>query len=976
MKKRILHLSALLMFLLWANILVAQTTVTGNITDPDGLALPGATVAVKGTSIAKMSDVDGNYTIQIPAGSDILVFSFIGMETQEIPVEGKTVINCKMSYGSEVIDEVLVVGYGTMKKSDKTGAVTNVTADELNGGVNTDPIQGLQGKAAGVVITKKGGDPNAGFSVKIRGATSFTGGTEPLYVVDGVPGVDPTTIASEDIKSYDILKDASSTAIYGSRGSNGVIIITTKKGQNRKGSKVDFNSYVSFDEVANRLDLLTADEVRQYIADNNIDFTDFGASTDWQDAIFRSGMSQSHNVSISGGNESSTYYASLSRSDFEGVVIGTSKTRNVGRINLTQKALNDKLTVQTNLSQTIEDNEYLRDGILYQAFRRSPTFPITNEDGTYEENERLYGSKNPVATVNETENDRDAKRFLGNLRADLEVFSGFTLSSNFAYIRNDERNYYSVPTTAYNSVGYASQSTNDYENKLIELTASYVKEFSNTHNLNFVTGYSYQEENWNGFSAGGSNPASDYVSYNNLAMLQVLNPMDIGSYAGQAKLISFFGRAAYNYKSKYYFTGTVRRDGSSRFGPNNRWGIFPSGSFAWNIKQEGFLYDMDLISMLKLRVGYGLVGNQNIGTDLYRTLYYPSTTGIDPETGEVIVIIKGDKTPNPDLQWETNEELNIGLDYGFFNNKVSGTIEYYSKTIGNLLYPYRVPVPPNPYPTKYANEGTLNNTGIEFNVQAYLVDKTNFDWKTSFTFSTNKQELVSFDGGKYDMGEIKTGYISGYGLEGDTYTQLIKPGLELGTFYMYEYAGVAEDGAILYYTESGGVTRKTTEAEKRFVGNAMPDFEFGWSNNLKIYKNIEVNFAFRSLWGYQIYNQPKMFFGNTNILMPNGNVLQYALDEIERGVVLTDEQVISSYYLEDASFIRLDNVTIAYNVPTKKMKGVEKMRIYISSNNPWLYTEYTGIDPEISSSGLSFGIDRFDIYPKTKTLTIGANITF
>ncbi len=987
MKQKILRLLMIPVLLLMVSMAYAQTTVTGTVTDPDGLSLPGASISVKGTTIAQMSDIDGNFTIEVPESAEqILVFSYIGTKTQELPVA--SVVNCQLLYDSEEIEEVLVVGYGTMKKSDRTGAVTNVTAEELNGGVNTDPIQGLQGKAAGVMITKKGGDPSSGFSVKIRGATGFISGTEPLYVVDGVPGVDPTTIASEDIESFNVLKDASSTAIYGSRGSNGVIIITTKSGKARKGSKVDVNSYVSIDEVAKQLDLLTADEYRNYVSENGIEgFIDGGANTDWQDQIYRRGISQSHNMSVSGGNDQTTYYASGSHSDFTGVVKGTDKARTVGRINLTQKALNNKLTIQTGVSETIERNNYIdysgwdNESTFFQAFRRNPTDPVYDEmTGDFHESSRSFNYKNPVATIEDMINSRDAKRFLGNTKIDLVLFDGFTVGTNLAYIRDDSKSSYYKPSDWYDNdsrgPGEASNGFGDYESKLLETTVSYIKDFDNTHNFNIVGGYSYQDDDWSGFSAYGKSPASDLIGPNSLAVLLQVEPGgNISSYAGGSRLISGFFRPSYNYKSKYYITATVRQDGSSKFGKNNRWGTFPSASVAWNVKQEGFLVSVDFISMLKFRAGYGIVGNQNIGTNLDITVIRPDGTAIDPETGKTVIAFKGDKNPNPDLQWEQNKEINIGLDYGFNNNRVSGTVEYYSKTIDKLLAEYKVPMPPNPYDKIYANEGVVNNSGFEFQMQAYVADNKNFDWKTTVTWSTNTQKVVSLGGEKYEVNKMKLGSPQGPGMVGgDTWTQLVDVNQELGTFYMYEYVGTASDGAMLYSTAAGGKARiaMLTEADRKVVGNAQPDFEMGWSNQFKFFKNIELSFAFRSVWGYDVFNATKLIFGNVSTNIPEQNVLAEA---IETDVVI-DKQAVSSYYLEDASFIRLDNISLAYNFDTKKLKGIERLRVYVSSNNTWLYTKYTGIDPEISFGGYSFGIDNFDVYPKTRTLTFGVNLSF
>ncbi|WP_456460732.1 SusC/RagA family TonB-linked outer membrane protein [Lutibacter sp.] len=974
-------LMPVLTFLLFVNSTYSQKVISGVVTDVNKDAIPGVSVIVKGTSVGTMTDLDGKYSLNVKEDAKILVFSYIGKETQELEIDGN-IINCKLIDDESELEEIIVVGYGTMKKSDKTGAVSNITSDELNTGVLTDPIQGLQGKVAGVMITKQGGDPNAGFSVKIRGAAGFGSGTQPLYVIDGIPGVDPTTIAPEDIESYNVLKDASTTAIYGARGSNGVIIITTKKGSKQKGSKISFNSYVSIDNVAKRLDLLSADEVRSYVDKYNIDFTDGGANTDWQNEIYRTGLSQSHNLSVSGGNNNTSYYTSLTHSNFKGVIKGSSKQRTVGRINLSQKGLNDRLTISSSLSGTVEKNDYISYGgwgtndVLYQAFRRSPTDPVYNADGTFLESDRMFNSKNPIATIEQIQSERSAKRFLGNLKADLEIYKGLILGTNLAYIRNDDESFNFTPTYSYKAgEGGAGRSYNNYDNVLLETTLKYNKTLNDTHNLNFVGGYSFQQEGWDGFGAGGSNPASNYIGYNNLALLQNVNPGDIYSYKSEARLISFFGRAIYNYNSKYFLTASVRRDGSSKFGDNKEWGIFPAVSAAWNIKDESFLKNVTLLSTLKLRASYGVSGNQDIGLYLDRTIFRPNGTAPNPETGETVIVFKGDKNPNPELQWEENREINIGLDFGLFSNRISGSVELYKKTTDHLLYEYPVPVPPNAYANTWANYGAIDNTGIEFDVHTSILNKKSINWKSSVTFSTNKQKVISIDGGQFSTTDIYEGYVSGPGMVGGSnHSQIVRTGYELGTFIMPEYASVSSDGVFLFYTEAGGVTRSIADAELRVVGNALPDFEMGWSNQIIFLKNFELNFAFRAVVGTDMLNATKMFFGNPNGLMPNGNVLHSALYEKERG--LTSSPTLSSYYIEDASFIRLDNLTLAYNLNVKKIKGVEKIRFYFTSNNLLLFTKYTGIDPETTYDGLSFGIDNFNVYPKTKTYTFGLNLIF
>ncbi len=984
---RSVSIVSLLLFLFAASVSAQTYTVSGTVTDAsDKLPIPGATVVVKGTTVGTVTDIDGNYTISIPEGEETLVYSFVGYATQEVLISGRQSIDIQLKVSAVALSEVIAIGYGTQKKSDKTGAVANIKANELNGGVLTDPIQGLQGKTAGVSITKKGGDPNAGFSVKIRGSSGLFSNTEPLYVVDGVPGVDPTTISPDDIKSYDILKDASSTAIYGSRGANGVIIITTRKGSFKKASTVEFNSYVSLDNVANRLDLLSGDQLRKYASDNNLTFNDGGANTDWQDEIYRPALSQSYNLAASGGSENSNYRVSLTHSNFEGVVIGSSKQRDLGRINVQQKAINGKLNIQASLAGTVESNNYIQysgsgpNDILYQGIQRNPTDPVYNPDGTFYEVQRDFNYYNPVALADEIQNERDAKRFAGNLKADLEIIRGLIFGVNLGYIRDDSESSYFEPSYVRNnsSTGYGRKGYDNMSSKILETTLSYTRTFNGVHNLNFVGGYSFQEDIFTGFFAQGTEPLSDYVKAYNLGALNNVVVGDIGSYKSSNRLISFFGRAVYNYNSKYYFTATLRRDGSSKFGENNKWGWFPSASVAWNIKNESFLDNADFLSQLKLRAGLGLTGNQEIGT--YHAISAAVVAGptINPETGQDAILFTIQHNANPDLKWEENREFNAGIDFGFLDNKISGSLELYNKTTYDLIAPYAVPVPPNIVPTTWGNAGEISNKGIELFVQAFVVSKSNFDWKTSLTFSKNQQKVISLSdtisGFNWSEGDKKQGWLSGRGLVGDqNWTQLVEEGYELGTFYMPEYAGLSSDGKFLFYTEAGGVTRNVDEAERRVVGHALPDFEIGWSNYFTFFKNFDFSFALRAVVGFDVLNVTRMVFSNPTVL-PSLNGLTEVLTEVERGV--TDFPKVNSYYLENGTFLKLDNVTLGYNFPVNNVNWLQKLRVYAASNNLLTITGYSGIDPEITYTGLSFGLDQYNVYPKTRTFTLGVNVTF
>ena len=719
---------------------LSAQTVTGSIKDSQtNEGLIGATALVVGTSTGAVTDLDGNFTLELPEGAEELSFSYVGYTAQTVAINGQTTFNILLNPQS--LDEVIVIGYSTQKKSDKTGAVVNVSSEELNGGRITDPIQAMQGKAAGVNVSKQGGDPNAGFSVNIRGAAGLTSGTGPLYVVDGVPGVDPTTLNPDDIESFNVLKDASSAAIYGSRGANGVIIITTK-GSNLKGgatkevNNVEYSGFVAFDNVARRLDMLSSDDVRAFAERTGRTFIDNGADTDWQDEIFQTGVSQLHTLSFTGSDENTMYRASLSANDIQGVMKGSGKERYIGRLNLTQKTLNDKLTMQARISGTIENNDYVNYGngtapnnVLYQAYRRSPTDPVYNSDGSFFETDRSFQYFNPVAIIEDIQNLREAKRFLGNFRTSLEVIEGLTASVNLAYLRDDDESFYFEPsfTASNDTEGLGRRSYNNKSSQILEATVNYVKTFNENHNFNFIGGYSYQKDNFDGFSAEGKDAQSDFLTSNNLETLLQLEPGSIKSYKNQSLLISFFGRVVYDFNKKYFATATIRRDGSSKFGTNNEWGWFPSASVGWNIHAEDFMADQDLFSQLKLRVGYGITGNQEIPINVDQRFFIPAGTAINPENGETVLSFENanDVNPNPDLKWEENAELNIGIDFGLWRDRISGSLEFYDKTTRDLIYRYELPVPPNRNRFIYANAGEISNRGVELTLQAFVMDKKN-----------------------------------------------------------------------------------------------------------------------------------------------------------------------------------------------------------------------------------------------------------
>jgi TonB-dependent starch-binding outer membrane protein SusC len=954
--------------------------VTGTVRDETGV-MAGVNVTVRGTLTGTVTNFDGYYEIEVPSGSR-LVFSFVGYNTVERTITSSQVMDVFLEPDLARLDEVVVIGYGVQRRSDLTGSVGHVSAAELQEGVVTDPLQSLQGRIAGVTVTKRGGDPNAGFNVQIRGASSLQTGTSPLFVIDGVPGADPTTISPDDIESYNVLKDASAAAIYGSRGAFGVILITTKRGADRVGSRIDFNSYYSTDHVANRLDLLTGEQYREFVTGRPelaAQFLDGGTSTDWQGQIYRPGISQNYNLAFSGGDEMTTYRASLSHNDIRGVVIGSDRTRTIARINLDQIALDGRLNISSGLSATLERNNYISYGgwgsneILYQAFQRNPTDPVINEQGEFHEIERVFQYYNPVNLVEQINNERDAKRYFGFLNANFELFDGLQAGANLAYTRNDDEGFYFEPTTMYlgNHDGYGRRNYHNFESRVLEATLRYGNVFGR-HTFESVGGYSYQEDLFTGFRAEGRQPFLNYTQMHDLSMFQsVVAGRNIGSYKNSSRLISFFARGIYNWDARYYLTATLRRDGSSKFGAHNQWGWFPSMSLMWNLTNEQFLQNAEFVNNLRLRIGYGITGNQEIG--MYNDILWYRAAGTVPnfETGDESILFEFAHIANPDLKWEENAELNIGVDFGFFQNRLSGSVEYFQRTIYDLLGQYSVPVPPNVASRVWANVGEFRTNGFEMFLQTYPVRNTNLNWRTALTFLSYSQEVVSLSSERFPWTRLQVGYLSGPGLVGDlNWTQVVDEGISLGTWYMPEYAGLSADGKFLFYTETGGVTRELERAERRVVGSAQPDFEIGWSNYFTIYRNLDLNFTFRGIYGYQVFNTTRMIFGNP-IFLPTRNVLTTALDEYERG--LTDNPKVSSYYLEDASFLRLNDISLGYNFTNAGR--FERVRVYLASNNVFTITNYSGIDPEISVSGLSFGLDQYNVYPKTRTVTLGINVT-
>ncbi len=991
-------------FLLGSMSLMAQNVdIKGTITElSTGMTIIGATVVQKGTTTGTVSDVNGKYKLTVPKGA-VIVYSFVGYQKKEAIARESGTIDIALAEEVSTLNELIVIGYSTQKKTDKTGAVSMVKSDELNKGVITDPIQGLQGKVAGVSITKAGGDPSATFSVRIRGASGYDANTQPLYVVDGIPNADPNMVSPDDIETYNVLKDAASTAIYGSQGSNGVIIITTKKGNKAPKTKetkgdetynnVEFTSQFSVEKIAKKLKVLSASDMRNFAntllqkaklthPDYTIDsvFRDGGATTDWQNEIYHIGFSTTNNLSVSGGSKHGSYLGNVGQSNWDGIMKGTSKTRTTAHINVTHKALNDHLTITGNMMGSMEKNKYEsysgwgQDDIIYQAISRNPTDPVYNSDGSYFKSSRVFNYENPISIIDQETNNRNAMNFLGGLKLDAEIIKGLVASVNLGYTRSDATTNYFRPANLYQSAdnGYGKKQYDNDVKKLIEITGTYAKKFKDAHNLNILLGYSWQEEIYSGFYAQAGDAQSPYAGPDNLATLNNVIWGAINSWKGQSTLIGFFGRAQYNYKSKYYISGSLRRDGSSRFGSNHKWGWFPTAAIGWSLDKEKFMRSVKWLDQLKLRASYGVSGNDKIGDYHSLVLWEPSGRTINPESGQEVITYSPAWNANPNLKWEETSEINLGLDFAFLNQKISGSIDVYSKKTKDLLGQYSVPVPPNLAQTTFANSGSLTNKGIELFLQAYLLNLRNLNWKTSLTVAHNQTKIT--DLGTYVNGSLrKEGYISGRGMVGDEYYVTgIMVGQDIGAFYLPTYAGL-KDGAFVYESVSGGYTTDLTKAKRTVIATPAPKVELGWSNTLTAFKRWTLDFSFRAWLGNHMYNATKMFFDSPSIL-PSLNAVPSAIDWYNQG--RTSGASIADIYVENASFVKLDYISLSYDFNVSKIKWISKFSLFLSANNVFTITSYTGVDPETNITGLSFGIDQYNVYPKTRSYTIGLKATF
>lgn len=982
---------ALAAFLLVSTYAFAQNTVTGIVKDKAGDPLIGVSVVEKGTTNGNITDMDGKFTMNVAQGKT-LVFSYIGYVTQEIKVTSNS-LNVELKEDNQLLDEVVVIGYGSLQRKDVTSSITSVKAEDMNVGAYTEPGQLLQGKVPGLVVVQNS-DPNGGVnSINLRGASTLSGSSAPLYVVDGIPGVNLNLISPSDIESIDVLRDATATAIYGSKAANGVIMVTTKRGQEGP-ARVTYSGYVAWDKIHNDHDMMTADELRAYAAANNLVIgNDKGANTNWAKEVQQTGFTHNHNLSISGGNKSTTYNASLNYIEQDGIIKGVGNNIFTARSYVESKMLKDRLTIGVGLNGNIR-NEWgvLRNtegSSVYNAmYYYSPLVPTRNEDGTWYEDLSISQNYNPLSMIYEDQSRATYKRLQATGKINLEIIDGLMVNANLSYENQNYsyKDYYSHQSQTNNRNGETSRNTKEDIKKLMEIYGTYDKTFNDIHKLNLLVGYSWEEQSiGEGFGARGYNFYDDSVWWNNIGLA---NSWDAdpawANVAEKSRMISFYGRVNYSFNSKYILQATIRRDGSSNFGENHRWATFPSASVAWRLSEEKFIKNLNVFDDLKLRVGWGQSGNAT-GFNIYTARFYyqggSRFTYTDPTTGTQgsYKNLNAARNVNPDLKWETTSMLNIGLDFSFFGGRLNGTIEYYDKSTKDMIWDYPVSTSYYPVNVLTANVGKMSNRGIELTINATPVQTRDFTWNTSLNLSHNRNEVVSVSNDEFNAGVLNR-YNPNLPNASTATIQRIIEGEPIGTFYMWEWAGYNDEGISVFYErdpETGERTGETTttpgEEDRTIVGNAQPKLTMGWNNNFA-YKNWDLTAFFTGVFGQKIFNEPRAYFSNIANVTEGKNVMTSIVTE----QLPTDKfsALPSDRYLENGSYFRLANLTLGYTF--KNFNGwLRNLRLYASCNNVFTITGYKGRDPEINLGGLEPGCDtRSDHYPRTRQFLIGATINF
>jgi TonB-dependent starch-binding outer membrane protein SusC len=963
---------------LMSHTVLAQKTVRGTVKDNLDVPLPGVSVTLKGTNGGTTTNAEGVFTLSVPESGAVLVFTYVGITPQEIAVGDQSVMNVTLELNVGKLNEVVVVGYGTQKRKEVTSAVATVSSEQFNKGNISNVAQLLQGKVAGLSIARPGGNPNAGFTIRLRGLSTLGANTSPLIVIDGQVGADINTVDPNDIASMDVLKDAASAAIYGTRGSSGVIIITTKRGG--RTPLMTYNGSVTAETPVKFIPHMSAAEFKA--AGGN----DLGAETDWNNVITRTGISHVHNVSLSGGGGGTSYIASFNLRSGEGVAIKTGFRQLNGHFGLTQKALKDKLTLTIDGTVTRRTSQFGFDRAFQYATIFNPTAPLRTDDpglnrtgsGYVEQDFVEYA--NPLAVLEQNTNEGINKRMNINLTGTYELVRGLKLGVRYAYQQNSDFRYAYLPKTSfdtrlitggsgYTRKGWAQKQDDEGFTQLYENTVSYDRTIFNELNLSAVAGYSYQDFRFAGLTIRAGDFLTDATAENINTAGDIKNGRaDISSYKNASKLVAFFGRINLNYHDWAFLSASLRREGSTQFGANNRWGMFPAVSAGVDISR---IVDIPTVNSLKLRASYGVTGA--LPPNSYLSMFLYTSTGRSfLYNGTYIPSYEPNQNANPDLKWEKKAELDIGLDFSLLNNRLTGSIDYYNRETSDLLFKATVPVPPNQSDSTWMNLGTLRNSGFELLLGYDVFKRSDFTWNTSVNFSTYNIKLTSLN--KQLAGNvIGASNLGSPGQEGTQITRAVE-GKEIGILWGPVYMGVNDGGKYVFDDGTGKPT--TSNAYQRQIGNGLPNFELGWTNTFT-YKNWDLNFFLRGSFGHDLVNTYRAFWENaTAEVIASYNVVKTKYFN----PAVTGDQTFSSLFVERASFVKLDNATLGYTFNFKNSGSIKGLRAYINGQNLFVITDYTGVDPEVRFSYggniLAPGVDARDTYVLTRSFTLGVNVRF
>jgi TonB-linked SusC/RagA family outer membrane protein len=990
---------AILLFLQvdgWAQHSVSGTVIEAGTEEP----IAGVNILVLGTSQGTSTDADGSYSLTVPSANDTLRFSFVGFATQQIPVNGRSQIDVALQSEALIGDDVVVVGYGTQREEEVTSAVTSVSSEDFIQASPIDAASLIQAKVPGLVVSRPTGNPTEGSDISLRGITTLEGDTDPLVLIDGIPG-DLNTVAPEDIESFDVLKDGSAAAIYGSRGSNGVVLITTKRRNTDAPTRIEYDGYTNIQTIKKRPDMLDAEGLREW-KDEYPNLTDYGetddripenSSTDWFDVVTRTPVSQNHNLSFSGGEAQTNYTATFNYRNNEGLFLRSDNEVTTGRFNVRHSMMDNQLTADLNVVARSQ-NYFSGDGTGNNGFNefayrttltRNPTDLPRYDDGSY-----VYRSgfedENPLVLINEVDGETINRelRLNGTLgynpieQLNLELLASFNQwNQTSGYAETLQH----VSAVEGGTEAFAARSAAATEDKLLEFTGTYDDNFGD-HSVRLLGGYSYQQEIFENFNMSNFNFPTDAYTFNRMQSGDALSDgeANMSSYKESSKLIGFFSRLNYNYDNRYIFMASVRYEGNSKFGEDYKWGTFPATSVGWRISEEAFMDGVGFVSDLKVRAGFGVTGIAPSGP--YQSLPSLNYGARVYNNGEWVQTISPARNANPNLRWERKEEINVGLDFGLFNDRLSGNLDVYRRDTKDMLWDYDVPVPPNVFNEITANVGQMRNEGIEVGLEYQVSQGSDFSYITSVTGSTNRNELVSLSNELYETSNdfFYTGYT---GAPVQLSTHRVEIGGPIGNFYGFKSVDISDDGRWLIErrieNEDGTVDTEEilqTDAnldDRQILGNGIPDYNLGWSHSVR-YQNFDLNVTMRGAFGHQIFNFQRMYYENPT-LTPE-NVLESAFEPVYGKRRLDTGLAYVSYYIEDGDYWKLDNATLGYTFNVTNLQFLQNARVYLSGSNLFTITGYKGMDPEVDTGGLDPGNDPRDKFPTTRTFTLGVNLTF